>query len=66
MVASKLASPDSRSVGTFGSAASRSRDITASARSAPDWICGAELVSWSTTMSIWPPMRSISAGAEPL
>ncbi|MCY1368750.1 hypothetical protein D9M69_557510 [compost metagenome] len=56
--------PASAKVGTSGSAGSRWRDATASARRAPAWTCAREPVS--SIMSTWPAIRSETAGPLPL
>ncbi len=66
VTASKFATPCSCNVGTLGRSAMRERVPTASARSLPAWICASELEVWSIIESIWPPMRSMRAGPDPL
>jgi hypothetical protein len=63
---SKSGSPASIIVGTSGASGERLGLVTASARSAPDFTCGSEVVIVSNIIVTWPPRRSLSAGALPL
>ena len=58
--------PLSFMVGTWGSCGRRSAEVTASALSLPPWMKGSAGVMFSKMKSIWPPIRSVSAGALPL
>ena len=49
-----------------GDAALRFADVTASPRIRPDLICGMMGARPSIAVGIWPPTRSVTAGAAPL
>src|SRR5689334_24901743 len=65
-LASNAGTPDSAIVGTSESAGARFVDVTATARSLPPLMCGSADGRLSNITCTWPPMRSVSAGAEPL
>ncbi|MCY1561258.1 hypothetical protein D9M68_984880 [compost metagenome] len=53
-------------VGTSGSMRLRWREVTASARSLPDWMKGREVAMMSNIIGTVPAITSASAGALPL
>ena len=57
--------PVSRMVGTSGSANERFEPVTASGVTLPSLACTAITGMASNIASIWPPRRSLSAGAAP-
>ena len=61
----KSFTPASCSVGTSGSSAERTRSVTASARSAPDFTCGNAADSVGKLKSTCPESVSTSAGPPP-
>jgi hypothetical protein len=66
LITSKPGNPASATVGSSGAAADRVLPITASARSLPAFTCGSTVGIVAKIIVIWPPSRSVIAGALPL
>jgi hypothetical protein len=64
-IASNPLKPDSSSVGTSFSCALRARPVTARARTRPERRCGSAAASPGNIACVWPPIRSVNAGAMP-
>ena len=64
--ASYPGTPASETVGRSGKAGERSAEVTASARNCPASISDAALATVVNITWIWPPIRSVIAGAAPL
>src|SRR6202045_1898741 len=60
------ATPASATVGNVGNAGERSADVTAIARNWPASTSDAALATVVNITWIWPPIRSVMAGAAPL
>ena len=61
----KVRKPDSCMVGTSGSSDERLAPVTASGVTLPSFACTAITGMASNIASMWPPSRSLSAGAAP-
>src|SRR5262249_37194906 len=66
LVTSKPGTPDSAMVGTSGNCATRRAEVTPSARILPLLMYGVDAGTLSNKAAIWPPIKSVSAGAPPL
>src|ERR1700693_5370444 len=64
--AAQPGTPASETVGISGNAGERSAEVTASARNCPASINPAALATVVNITWIWPPIRSVIAGAAPL
>ena len=64
-IASNPLKPDSSSVGTSFSWSLRRLPVTASARTRPERRCGSAAARPGNIACVWPPSRSVNAGAMP-
>src|SRR3984893_902677 len=58
--------PDSAIVGTFGTTGERIAVVTPSGRTVPAVTCAIDSGMLLKVIGMWPPIRSVSAGAPPL
>jgi hypothetical protein len=63
--ASKPLKPDSSSVGTSFDSGWRCRSVTAIGRTRPERICGMAAAKPGNMACVWPPIKSLKAGAMP-